>query len=49
MSQICYERPANSNGLVIIKSKRKLEYCGHVLIERVRPVFLEKHFKLSEN
>ena len=26
-------RPTNSNGLVIIKLKRKLEYHGHVLCE----------------
>ena len=26
-------RPADSNGLVIIKLKRKLEYHGHVLFE----------------
>ena len=34
-------RPADSNGLVIIKLKCKLEYHGHVLFEPVRPVFLE--------
>ena len=34
-------RPADSNGLVIIKLKRKLEYHGHVLFEPVRPVFLK--------
>ena len=30
-------RQANSNGLVIIKSKRNLEYRGHVFFEPVRP------------
>ena len=34
-------KPADSNGLVIIKLKRKLEYNGHVLFEPVRPVFLK--------
>ena len=34
-------RAADSNGLVIIKLKRKLEYHGHVLFEPVRPVFLK--------
>ena len=30
-------RPADSNGLVIVKLKRKIEYRGHVLFESVRP------------
>ena len=34
-------RPADSNGLVIIKLKHKLDYHGHVLFELVRPVFLK--------
>ena len=34
-------RPADSNRLVIIKLKCKLEYHGHVLFETVRPVFLK--------
>ena len=35
-------RTAASNGLVIIKLKRKVEYCGHVLFEPVRPDFLHR-------
>ena len=30
-------RPAYSNGLIIVKLKRKLEYKGHVVSEAVRP------------
>ena len=33
-------RPADSNGLVIVKLKRKIEYRGHVLFESVRPEFV---------
>ena len=34
-------QPADSNGLIFIKLKRKLEYRGHVLFEPVRSVFLK--------
>lgn len=34
-------RPADSNGLLITKSKGKLEYRGHALLEAVRLVFLQ--------
>ena len=34
-------RPADGNGLVIVKLKCKLEYQCHVLFEPVRPVFLK--------
>ena len=37
---------ADSNGLVYVKLKRKLEYYGHVLLEPVRPMFLERLLKL---
>ena len=30
-------RPADSNGLVIVKLKRKLEYKGHAVFQAVRP------------
>ena len=30
-------RPADSNGIVIVKLKRKLQYRGHVYFESVRP------------
>ena len=49
-------RPADSNGLIIVKLKRKVEYRGHVLFEPVRPefvkqflYFLKKHNKLYED
>ena len=35
-------RTADSNGLGIVKSKRKVEYGGHVLFEAVRPDFLRR-------
>ena len=34
-------QPADSNGLIFIKLKRKLGYRSHVLFEPVRPVFLK--------
>ena len=33
-------RQAGSNGLVIVKLKRKLEYRGHLYFESVRPYVL---------
>ena len=33
---------ADSNGVVYVKLKRKLEYHDHVLFEPVRPMFLER-------
>ena len=30
-------RPADCNGIVIVKRKRKLQYRGHVYFESVRP------------
>ena len=30
-------RPADSNGLIIVKLKRKLEYKGHAVFQAVRP------------
>ena len=32
-----FPRPADSNGFIIVKLKRKLEYKGHVVFEAVRP------------
>ena len=32
-----FPRPADNNGLIIVKLKRKLEYKGHVVFEAVRP------------
>ena len=41
---------ADSNGLVYVKRKRKLEYPGHVLFEPVRKMFLERLLRfLKEN
>ena len=33
-------RPADSNSIVIVKLKRKLQYRGHVYLESVRPNFI---------
>ena len=33
-------RPADSNGIVVVKLKRKLQYKGHVYFESVRPQFV---------
>ena len=33
-------RAADSNGIVIVKLKRKLEYLGHMYFEPVRPQFI---------
>ena len=35
-------KTAGSNGLVIVKLKRKVEYRGHVLFEAVRPDLLRR-------
>ena len=35
-------RPADSNGIIIVKRKRKLQYRGHVYSESVRPNFMLK-------
>ena len=42
-------RPADSNGLVIIKLKCKLEYHGHVLFGPVTPVFLKSILNYLKN
>ena len=34
-------RPADSNGVIVVKLKRKVEYRGHVLFEPVRPRIIE--------
>ena len=33
-------RPADSNGIVIVRLKRKLQYRGHVCFKSVRPNFI---------
>ena len=33
-------RPADSNGILIVKSKRKLEYKSHIIFEAVRPALV---------
>ena len=35
-------RPADSNGIIKVKLKRKLQYRGHVYFESVRPNFILK-------
>ena len=44
-------RPVDSNGLSIVKLKRKLEYKGHVVFEAVTPdlVILFLEFLRSHN
>ena len=49
-------RPADSNGAIIVKLKRKAAYRGHVLFEPVRPrlvvcllQYLKKHNHLYRN
>ena len=42
-------RPADSNGLLIVKLKRKAEYHSHVLSESVRPVFVKRFLKYLKN
>ena len=52
----CLPRPADSNGVIIVKLKRKAAYHGHVLFEPVRPrliesllQYLKKHNHLYRN
>ena len=33
-------RPADSNGIIIVKLKRKLQYRGHACFESVKPNFI---------
>ena len=42
-------RPADSNGLLIVKLKHKAEYHSHVLSESVRPVFAKRFLKYLKN
>ena len=42
-------RPADSNGLLIVKLKRKAEYRSHVLFEPVRPLFVERFLKFLKH
>ena len=46
-----FPRPADSNGLVIVKLKRKLEYRGHVYFELLRSRFIFRilQFKKKKN
>ena len=34
--------PADSNGIIIVKLKRKLQYRGHIYFESIRPNFILK-------
>ena len=42
-------RPADSNGLLLVKLKRKAEYRSHVLFEPVRPLFVESFLKFLKH
>ena len=45
-------RPADSNGIIVVKLKRKNEFRGHVLFEPVRPRLIESilnYLKLSNH
>ena len=45
-------RPADSNGIVIVKLKRKLQYRSHVYFESLRPNFIMRllqHLKLNNS
>lgn len=42
-------RPADSNGLVMVRLKRKLAYSGHVYFEAVRPVFINRLLQYLKN
>ena len=42
-------RPADSNGLLIVKFKCKAEYHTHVLFEPVRPLFVESLLKFLKH
>ena len=45
-------RPADSNGIVIVKLKRNLQYRGHVYFESVTPNFIMRllqYLKLSNS
>ena len=44
-----FPRPADSNGLLIVKLKRKAEYRSHVLFELVRPLFVESFLKFLKH
>ena len=35
-------RAADSNGIIIVKRKRKLQYIGHLYFQSVRPNFILK-------
>ena len=39
--QMFYLDPADSDGVVLVKLKRKLEFKEHVYFESVRPHFVE--------
>ena len=42
-------RPAESNGILIVKLKRKAEFRNHVLFETVRPLFVESFLKFLKD
>ena len=44
-----HPRPADSNGIIIVKLKRKLQYRGHVYFESARPYFILKFLQYLDN
>ena len=42
-------RPADSNGLLIVKLKHKAEYHSHVIFEPVRPLLVESFLKFLKH
>ena len=37
----CLPRPPDSNGIILVKLKRKIAFRGHVFFESVQPNFIE--------
>ena len=46
---ISLPRPADSNGLLIVKLKPKVEYCSHALFETVWPLSVESFLKFLKH
>ena len=51
MENVCdtLHRPAHSNGLLLLKLKRKLVYKGHVYFEPVRPQLISELLQYLKN
>ena len=44
-----HPRPADSNGIIIVKLKTNLQYRGHVYFESARPYFVLKFLQYLDN